>query len=591
MTPEDLTDDQSELVSQFEGITGLGPEEENDNIAKLLRINDWNLNNAISNYFDTKFDSVASHAASSGFEAIDNDENDAHLSHRNHAQQDNFMNLQNQFALDSLLPKLPKAPKTSNNWQLDVGIHSSMKDSCKDPGAKIAEPKRTPMLSLWVLWIIPKTILQLIMTLIRSVFRISNNKVASNNRFPREFDYEYYAEEASFLDWFARELADGDQDQEKSEYDEKYDDVVEKVEEVGKREPSVLDDFNVSEDGFNGIHGKTQNSYSWLLVLLVNNNRSSQKFLQNIFESEHFNKLFNKNSGLFKETLIYTNNVETDPESFEVGQTYKVKKLPYVMLIGNVSNNPSILSSMSVVYKSNIAQAFISDGGLHGTAAKILRNLHKLMDNFNPQLITQRIDKQEIELSRQLKQQQDDAYTESLEKDRLKKMQKENEIKSRQNLQELVKLRESFLFHLIRSNWFEQLNETAAAKSKISVKLPNGKRIIETILKSIAVNDLYLFVELKLFVNDLINSSLTEFQNEDDVLSYISSLNVTDAIAIEDYLARFPFKFELIQPFPKKIFSPTTNAVESIPELKTGASLLVEYIREDDDQEDDDDDE
>ncbi|CUM46464.1 uncharacterized protein AC631_04714 [Debaryomyces fabryi] len=590
MSVDELSDERKDLISQFQTITGLGPEDEIENIHKLLRVNDWNLNNSISTYFDSKFASVESQVISSGFEALDNGDNSTHLSHRAFSDRDNVMNLQSQFALDSFLPRLPKAHRISNNWQLDVGIHSSLKSAGSSADSKSLEQKKSPVTSIWlILLIIPKAVLQIIISIFRFLFGGSGNRSRSVNRFPIEFEYDNYDDSYSYLNWLTSEL-NGESNRDINYSDEKFEDVMEKVEEVDKRNPSVLDNFNIIDSGFNEVHEKTQSNFTWLLVILVNNNQEAQDFLQNLLTNDHFNRVFNKNDGIFKETSIYLNNVEKDPESFEVGQTYKVKKLPYVMLVGNVSNNPSILSSMSIVYKSNIPHAFISNGELAATIKKVLKNLHKLMDNFNAQLITQRIDKQEIEISRLLKQQQDDAYTESLEKDRLKRIQKENEIRMKHDLEELVKLRESFLFSLIQTNWFETLNDSPAPKIKISIKLPNGKRIIEVILTSITVNDLHLYIELKIFVNDLINSTLNDCTNEDEVFSYINSLQLPDEmISVNDYVKKFAFKFELIQPFPKKVFASTNEPISSIPELKSGVSLLVEYLQEDSDDLDSDD--
>lgn len=588
MALDELTDERRELVSQFQSITGLGPEEETENICRLLGINDWNLNNAISTYFDSKFASVQSQLTSSGFESLEADSGLAHLSHRNVGDRDNIVNLQSQLALDSFLPRLPKAPRISNNWQLDIGIYSSLKSATSTVGTVDSEPKRAPITSIWlILLIIPKAVLQIILSIFKFLFGVSANKIGGENRFPRSFNYDNYDNSSSFLSLLASDVNDKCKEQ-TAIHDEKSEDIVENIKEAESQEPSILDSFSIVDGDFNEVHKETQNNYSWLLVILVNNTIESQTFLQNLLKSEHFHKLFNQTDGLFKETTIFVNNVERSPESFEVGQTYKVKKLPYVMLVGNVSNNPSILSSMSIVYKSNIPQAFISEGEQTSTIKKVIKNLHKLMDNFNPQLITQRIDKQEIEVSRLLKQQQDDAYTESLEKDRLKRLQKENELRIKQDLERQVKWRENFLFSLIQNKWFETLNANDSPKIKVSIKLPNGKRIIEIILTSITTNQLHLYIELKIFINDLINSSLNECSNEDDVYNYISELQISDEIlSMEEYFDKFDFKFEVIQPFPKKVFTSTNDPISSIQELKSGVSLLVEYIQDDSDDSDD----
>ena len=74
------------------------------------------------------------------------------------------------------------------------------------------------------------------------------------------------------------------------------------------------------------------------------------------------------------------------------------------MLVGNVSASPDIMPSMSIVYKSNIAKPFITEEELPNTTNKILKNIGKLLERFNPQLVSARFDKQEMEISRQIRQ-------------------------------------------------------------------------------------------------------------------------------------------------------------------------------------------
>ena len=69
------------------------------------------------------------------------------------------------------------------------------------------------------------------------------------------------------------------------------------------------------------------------------------------------------------------------------------------MLVGNVSASPDIMPSMSIVYKSNIAKPFITEEELPNTTNKILKNIGKLLERFNPQLVSARFDKQEMEIS------------------------------------------------------------------------------------------------------------------------------------------------------------------------------------------------
>ena len=51
----------------------------------------------------------------------------------------------------------------------------------------------------------------------------------------------------------------------------------------------------------------------------------------------------------------------------------------------------------------------------------------------------------------------------------------------------------------------------------------------------------------------------------------------SDPILHNEYFATFPFKFDLIQPYPKKVLDVTGETLGDIPELRSGANLLVEY--------------
>lgn len=552
---DQLTAHQKSQVDEFKALTGLLKEEKTEEVIKLLTINDWNLNNCAINYFDNGFESIneSNHQQESNqqqeshdFERFDHENTSLH-----HRTGSSNMNLQSQMLLDDFLPRLPKAPRISNNWTFELGIHKSIKDSMTNEKQVFDEEKskkKSPITSIWLfLLIIPKTLLQMIILFLKYFLGLGNT-ISTVNRFPNKFKYDNYEENYKMIT------------------------------------NHEVENYNFFENDFNSVHERCQNNFEWLLVILVNDNKVTQAFHKNLLENPKFNKLFNKLNGVFKETCIYTNNIDKNPEAFEVGSTYKIKKLPYIMLIGNVTNNSSIMSSMSITYKSNISNNYLSDAKT--TSDKILKNLNKLLENFNPQLITKRIDKQEIELSRIIKEQQDSAYLKSMEKDRLKKRQKEDEKLKQTELLNNQKTHDNFLIHLIQSNWFKFKNESLDGKTtKIAIKLPNGNRLIEIINLKINLIDLYFYVECKLFTIDLLNNESLELQNNDDALTYINNLQSEDdykGIDFDEYLKKFPFNFELIQPFPKKIFEFSDTSIEHIPELKSGGNLLVEYTDNDD---------
>lgn len=523
---------RDELVQQFRDITGVDSSESSHQIVDLLTVNSWNLNNSISVYFDTGFELVelaggvspvegvaASSGAASGVEEYET----GGLNHRGDNR--NVVNLQNQMFFDNYIPKLPKAPKLSSIWQMEVGIQMSVQDNTvKDE--KVLDEKnglqvsneRTSSGSSSPLWIIllfiPKSLLSILVSIFKFFFGGAYKKINLNN-FPRKFNYIGYNPKNEIEYEELKQASDGN----------------------AKAESIVCNEFN-------DLHSKCQSKYSWLLVILTNNDTKSNEFVQSFMSSPSFQN--------FSDTEIFINNCERSREAFEIGETYKVKKLPYVMLIGNVTNNPSIMSSMSVVYKSNISSISLETSEITRlTVKKIYKGLHKVMEHYSPQLITQRIDQHEIEFSRMIKEQQDAAYIESLARDKQRKQEREMNAKKQEDEEALKKLRRNFLQSRLKSGWIDNnlLGEKGEDSVRMAIKLPKGERIIEIFKRLISTEELYLYVELKLYSN--------EVESEDeDVEKAKENEDEEKLIDLElsDYINQFSFKFELIQPFPKKSY-------------------------------------
>ena len=301
--------------------------------------------------------------------------------------------------------------------------------------------------------------------------------------------------------------------------------------------------------------------------------------------------MFAKTNGHYKNTKLFLGNVDHSPEAFEIAKTYKVRKIPYVMLIANVSPSPDIMPSMSIVYKSNLAKMFIEEEEVGLTVQKVTKQLSKNCEKFYPQLIAAKYDKQEMDISRMIRQQQDDAYLQSLVQDQIKKQQREEEKKLQREAQSLQNIKTLFLLDLFNSGYLHKVSESNEVL-KVAVKLPHGKRLVEQFDKSLTVLDFYIFIELKLFVENL----LTEhgLESEEELIAKVDNLKneleIIDEVkekysTIQDYYKDMGFKFEVVQPYPKKVIAVDADLqIGSAPEFK-GANFLIEYIIEDDDEE------
>ncbi|KAI5955025.1 hypothetical protein KGF54_001586 [Candida jiufengensis] len=618
-----------ELIDQFKLITGFESSESSDTnegddidskILRLLTIHDYNLNNSISTYFDTGFESIgnvsiqeeATTGASSSVDpreiegfiddtSIDNNDQEygdiGELIHRSSSSntRSEFVNLQTQMFMNSMMPRLPKAPTIPMRWQLDVGIYSSIlhdreirnnrqppnkegvtedekyeyKDKLISSGQRNTNSMGNSSIinALWfILLIIPKSFLQLLLSSVKYIFGIGGWKddIGGNN----------FSAHKSF------------------KYDENFDPNYSFIKHLHKH-TDTIDHFkkfnNLKDSNFNDIHQHCQKEYDWLLVILTNDSHENQNFIHTLFNNSNFQKNFNSTNGTYKNVQIYLGNIDHQPESFEIAKTYKIKKLPYLMLISNVSSSPEIMASMSIVYKSNISINFIETSkDLKITIPKIIKNLIKNIEKFNPQLVSAKYDKQEMEFSRMIRKQQDDAYSESLVKDQIKKQEKTDQLLKESRIKSLKNLKLWFINSLIND---EFLNSTTVDKSnnasnlKIAIKLPNGKRIIENLNPEITILQFYIFIELKLYQESekLLAIEDLESLQIDDEYKYKYSNHI-------EYFEDIGFKFDVIQPYPKKVIGCDSNVIiGDVPEFR-GANFLVEYHHEDEDDTEEEDD-
>lgn len=519
-----LTPEQKSQVDEFLVITGADAQDDetSSKVASLLSHHGFNLNNAVLAFFDTgletpqppvepelpEFESIGSASGAERFEST--------VVHRN---------LQDEFSMDHFMPRLPKAPRISNRWQFDLGIQMSRRAASlleKPQETEEEKPRRTSI--LWIILLIIPKAFSFIFSLLKFITSFALSPVLRPTN--RHFNYD--------------------------EYEEGYDYATD----LKRIENST--DFNISTQEFNKVHEISQREYDFLLLVLVDN--KSEKFVENLLLLEQFTTLFHKSTGTYKDTQIYINNVDKSPEAFELEKTYKARRFPYVALVANVSNSPAVMSSMSITYKSNLYLGDDEEEAAQVTA-RVVRNVNKCLTSYSPQLVTKKYDKQEIEMSRLIKEQQDNAYLESLQQDKVKKQEKERKLQEKITSEKLKELKASYLTYLADCAWFEKQVEGASPKDliRVSIKLPHGKRVIQKFLKSASLNEIHLFVELQLFES-----------NEIDLRE----------IDLEDYFDKFPFQFELFKPLPKVTLPSSVQTIEEFGELKSGDSILVEYLDE-----------
>lgn len=525
---EQLPTPQQETVNEFVVITGISTDDENLSKAiALLTHHDFNLNNAVLAFFergleippppppqvDPEPELIPSHEFTSGAERFE-----GAAVHRN---------LQNEFVMNHLFPNLMKASRIPNRWISDLAAHAAQKEHCEKTELTTQTQSPTKKPSVWwmILLIFPKT-LTLILTALRYIFRF--DAVPYESR-PPKFDYLKYSASYSIKDT----LSEGE----------------------------VLSLYDVATEQFNESHEHCQKEYLFLLTILVDD--ASLEMVLALLSNTKFKALFDKSSGEFKECRLFIANIDRSPEALEIAQVYKFRKVPFIFAAANVSRNPAVMSSMSLVYKANCY--FGDEEEKRLLVGKVIKAIKKTFSEYNPQLVSKRYDKQEMEYSRFLKEKQDEAYLESLEADRIKKQEKELKKQTEELKVENAKKKQAYLNYLVESEYFAKQAEKCAASNsvRVAIKLPSGQRVIQKFIKTLSVCDIYLFAELQMMDGECSSEAL-----EGDAME----------IDHDDYLQKIGFQFELFKPLPKCVVPVSLMTIEEFGELKSGDTLLLEHL-------------
>lgn len=522
---DSLTDEQKSVLDEFVAITNvsLDDEEKSEKSVILLQNHSFNLNNAVLSFFESGLDNVLRNPTpieepipldplASGFERFESS-----AVHRN---------LHEDFAMDHLLPKLPKAPKISNHWQFDLGIHMSrralMSNEKTAEETQATTPKKPSI--LWIILLIIPRAFSMLFSFLK--FMLGWNTSPLHRAIPNLFAWD--------------------------DYDETYD-ITSIAQGVNAQE------LHIRTTDFNKCHDESQKDFKFLTTVLVDD--STIEFARQFLESPQLKLLLDE----CPDNEFYLANIDKSPEAFEVAHTYKIRRLPYVMLLGNVTRNPLVMSSMSIIFKSNLL--YDKDDADQQVVNKVLRSLKKSVNHFNPQLVSKRYDKQEMELSRLLKVKQDEAYLESLAQDREKKQEKERKKMEEDLKKELEQIRRRFIATLVEKAWFDEKAKDTTPKDlvRMSFKIPDGRRVIQKFPKSMPVVAIYLFVETQLFQRD----EDEEYEESD--------------LTLEEFCEKYEFEFELFKPFPKVVLPCVQQTIEEFDELKLGDNIMVEYLGESED--------
>ncbi|KAK3808191.1 MAG: hypothetical protein J3R72DRAFT_88331 [Linnemannia gamsii] len=321
---------------------------------------------------------------------------------------------------------------------------------------------------------------------------------------------------------------------------------------------------NFYAGGYSAALNKAKSDLKFLVVYLHSDEHdATDKFCkETLADSELLNYLRTN------EFLVWGGNVK-ETEGFQVATTLQTVRYPFIGVIA--LSQPTAGSS---------ATKMVLVDRLEGpsTAEQVIQRLTQQVTRQSAALDRLRADRRERDMAREIRQQQDDAYQQSLRADREKARQQREAreaaeaLKREQERVEAEKLaaldrRERHLKYL-----FENLPEEPVAGetgcARLSFKLWNGERVIRRFKGTEPVEHVYIFIETIEFCE---NGSKAELQLE----------------AEEHIGYTHEYDFVLISPFPRKKVTDRKQLIKDEPALWPSASLVVELKEEEDEDVDD----
>lgn len=521
-----LSPAEQEKLNEFQIITNF-PEDDYDKVVKLFQNNYWNLEIALSKFFDGQLDQEVAREAAQD-EPIqpsppspiqppqfENNLNNLGLNEQQVWTQDVLQ----QPLLDTMLvPKLPLVKPISTKWK-SAGLQQLNSANTTAASSHFGNFFESPL--IFIILLLPRTI-TLILSYIGSFFSFF---------FPEPVDSIPDVPTLPYYD-----------------FDESFKQLT--------HDKNTIDYY---KGEFNDAFNDSKADFKFLILVLLSNNETSDIFVKKVLNNERVTSLLNNK----EDYITYITNVH-EAQGLEIAKSLKIKFAPSVYLIGNVANGPSLVSSMSIISKIPLksANSFIGRMQLETT-------------KYKPEFISKKFEKAELDYSRQLKQAQDKAYEESLQQDRLKEMEKQEKIKEKEQQEKQLQFQQENRLRLLNNTRkkFQDLSHPNYVFAKgqfinVRFQLPSGPRITQKFPSNFTTHDIYAFIELQLHLQ----------QNPE--------LELTDDEIHQDY--KHEYDFELISPIPRFTVpvGDDKQEVKEVKELWPNASLLIEFKGEEDDDED-----
>lgn len=247
----------------------------------------------------------------------------------------------------------------------------------------------------------------------------------------------------------------------------------------------------LKEYPYNDVLEKVKSKLGYLLVVITNEvdpaaNKELLKALQK--------------TGIFTEQqLDFWFGSVLNYEGFAVAESLGFTTTPGLALI---APSPKTAQSNVIVME----RLFKLEGALTGPEISV--NVRASISNHEPKLISLRLERQQFDVDRHIREEQDSAYERSLQTDRIRaekakseKIKAEEESKKEKNKAKLHKKWQSSV--LKRSKAVQAPPADGVKLARIGVRLPDGKRIPLSLAGETTLDDLYCIVYASLHAEDI----------------------------------------------------------------------------------------
>lgn len=327
-----------------------------------------------------------------------------------------------------------------------------------------------------------------------------------------------------------------------------------------------------TETGYNLALDNAKDGQKFLIVVLISpSHDETHTFVTELLQSSQFREFLNSHRD---EVILWGGNVQ-DAEAYQVSSLLACSKFPFAALICQTPDSPASTSAsggkMTVISR------------LTGTMAppEFVTKLRTAMTNHQAALRAARTQRVEQQAQRNLRQEQDSAYERSLAQDRerARRRKEEEQRKADEEKEALKKQQEAERWQQRMHQWkrwrAQSLSQEPGADAKdavrVSIRMPNGERVIRKFLPDADLEELYAFVECYSIVK---GRETGEIDVEDE----------KDVEEPEGY--EHEYKFQLVSPMPRAVFS-LSGGGSVIDRVGRGANLMVETIAGDEEDEED----